>query len=299
MKRFLFGFALLFLPASLFAKDAKLRVGVTLHPYFSWTANVAGDAATVVPVVPGDLDPHSYQPRPRDLETLASLDAIVVNGLGHDDFIEPMLEAAGKKDIPRIRASTGVPTIPAQGAAGVQNSHTFIALTGASQQAQTIARELGRLDPAHASLYADNARAYGKRLRAMLAGALKKLDAVDTSVLRIATVHDGYAYLFRELGLTIAAVVQPRHGVEPSAKQLADTIERIRAANVNILFTEMDLERKYVDTIERETKCRILKLSHMAGGEYSAGRFERDMQTNLDTIVAGVTAAAPPRKKAA
>jgi zinc transport system substrate-binding protein len=271
-------------------------VGVTLHPYFSWTANVVGDAAVVVPAIPGGFDPHSYQPRPEDLRTLASLDAIVVNGLGHDDFVEPMLEAAGKKDIPRIRAGAGVPVIPARGTDGLPNSHTFIALTGASQGAQTIARELGRLDPAHASLYADNARAYGKRLRAMLADALKKLDSADASAVRIATVHDGYAYLLRELGLTIAAVVQPRHGVEPSAKQLADTIERIRAANVNVLFTEMDIERRYVDTIERETKCRILKLSHMAGGEYSAGRFERDMQANLDAIVAGVTAAAPPRK---
>jgi ABC-type Zn uptake system ZnuABC Zn-binding protein ZnuA len=61
----------------------------------------------------------------------------------------------------------------------------------------------------------------------------------------------------------------------------------------------MDIERRYVDTIERETKCRILKLSHMAGGEYSAGRFERDMQANLDAIVAGVTAAVPSRKRAA
>jgi zinc transport system substrate-binding protein len=93
-------------------------------------------------------------------------------------------------------------------------------------------------------------------------------------------------------------VVQPRHGVEPSAKQLADTIEKIRAANVNVLFTEMDLEKKSVEAIELETRCRIAKLRHIAGGEYSADRFERDMQANLDAIVAAVTAALPARRKA-
>ena len=276
------------------ARQRPLRIGVTLNPYYSWVANVGGAAVTVVPVVPSGADPHSYQPRPEDLAVLSSLDAVVVNGLGHDAFLEPMLRAAGRGDLKLLDPNRGVPLLP--GASGGANSHSFLSVLAASQQVQTLARELGGLDPADASLFEENARAYTKRLRHLLADALSRLEGLDLSAVRIATVHDGYAYLFSDLGLDVHAVVQPRHGLEPSAKQLADTIARIRAAHVNVLFTEMGLERRYVDAIEQETDCRVFRLTHMAGGDDSAERFERDTKANLDAIVAGVEAVGGRRR---
>ncbi len=275
------------------SRARPLRVGVTLNPYYSWIANVGGNAVTVVSVVPAGADPHSYQPRPEDLAALESLDAVVVNGLGHDAFLEPMLEAAGKNGLARLDPNRGVPLLP--GASGGANSHSFLSVLAASQQIQTLAKELSRLDPEDAALFEENARSYTKKLRRLLAEALARLDGLDLSAVRIATVHDGYAYLFSDLGLKVQAVVQPRHGLEPSAQQLADTIARIRAAHVNLLFTEMGLDRRYVDTIEKETGCRIFRLTHMAGGEVSKGRFLRDTQANLDAIVSGVAAVAGRR----
>ena len=270
-----------------------LRIGVTLNPYYSWVANVGGSAVTVVPVVPAGADPHSYQPRPEDLAALASLDAVVANGLGHDAFLEPMLKAAGVDGLARLDPNRGVPLLP--GASGGANSHSFLSVLAASQQIQTLAKELSRLDPEDASLFEENARAYTKKLRHLLAEALARLEGLDVSTVRIATVHDGYAYLFSDLGLTVQAVVQPRHGLEPSAQQLADTIARIRSARVNVLFTEMGLDRRYVEAIERGTGCRIFQLTHMAGGEDSKDRFERDTRSNLEAIVAGVAAVAGHR----
>jgi zinc transport system substrate-binding protein len=268
---------------------AVLRVGVTLHPYYSWVSNVGGSAVIVIPIVPPAADPHSFQPRPEDLAAVESLDAVVENGLGHDAFLEPMLKAAGNERVPRLRPNTNVPLLP--GASGGANSHSFLSITAASQQIQSLAKDLGRLDPAHADLYAENARAYVKRLRGLLGAALRRLEGKDLTRVRIATVHDGYGYLFSELGLRIDAVVQARHGVEPSARQLADTIERIKAAHVNLLFTELGLDRAYVDTIEKESGCRLRRLTHIAGGSYTPERFEKDMKANLDAIVDGVSAA--------
>ena len=276
----------------------KPRIGVTLHPYYSWVAAIAGDAVEIVPVIPEGADPHSYQPRPSDLERLESLDAVVVNGLGHDGFIEPMLKAAGKTDIPRLNPHEGMPLAPIHGeeeafAAGEEavavNPHTYISILGSVQQINTLARQLGALYPDHAEAFRANARRYARTLRAMLGDALAKIEALDASDTRIATVHDGYAYLFSELGLTIAAVIQPRHGIEPSARQLQDTIKQIEKQNVTILFGEADYKKKYVDIIYEETGCKIYRLSHISGGAYAKEKFETDMQTNLDTIVRALT----------
>ncbi|MDH4318384.1 MAG: zinc ABC transporter substrate-binding protein, partial [Desulfobulbaceae bacterium] len=165
------------------------------------------------------------------------------------------------------------------------NSHTYIAITGAIQQINLVAAQLGELCPENAILYKKNARAYAKRLRRILHTALNKIEQYDTTKLRIATVHDGYAYLMQELGLEIAAVIQPRHGIEPNPRQLQDTIKRIKTANVNILFTEIDYEKRYVDIIFQETGCRIYSLSHISNGKYSADKFELDIQRNIDDII--------------
>src|SRR4029450_13856191 len=73
-----------------------LKIGVTLHPYYSWTKNVVGDLPgyEVRSILPGEIDAGDYQPRPEDIKKLADLDAVVVNGIGHDDFIFPMIRAS-------------------------------------------------------------------------------------------------------------------------------------------------------------------------------------------------------------
>jgi len=274
----------------------KLTVGVTLHPYYSWVANIAGDTVEILPAIPAEVDPHSYQPRPQDLEKLGTMDAIVVNTLGHDAYVDNMLKAAGRESIQRIKPNSGIALIPsAHKSYSFQNSneekvsynsHTYVSLLGAVQQVNTIASDLARLVPEHARTYEENARNYNKKLRKILRAANQKLkQAEKADSLRIATVHDGYAYLFQELGIETDAVVQPRHGIEPSARQLADTIKRIKKAHVNVLFTEVDYQKKYVDTIYQETGCRLYSLSHISNGPYSADKFIRDMQNNVDVIV--------------
>lgn len=305
MKRLVLGLLtvlLLFPSNQVNAQEDKLNIGVTLHPYFSWVSNIVGDTADVTPIIPPESDPHVYQPRPEDLAGLNDIDIIVVNLLGHDSYITKMLKAAGCEDIPKINVNDGLSLIPvfhqkysfdgeeATVTESVSyNSHTYIAITGAIQQVNTIVRELSKRNPEHADLYKENAFAYARRLRRMLADALLKINNLDTEDLRIATVHDGYAYLFQELGLKTAAVVQPRHGIEPNARQLKDTIDRIKKAKANVLFTEVDYKKRYLDIIYEETGCRIYRLSHISRGPYRANKFEQDMQKNLDDIVKAMT----------
>jgi zinc transport system substrate-binding protein len=290
---FLLILPLFLLPSQALAKT--LNVGVTLHPYYSWVANIAGDTVNLTTVIPENSDPHSYQIRPKDLANLEKLDCIVVNNLGHDDYINAMLKAAGREDIRKIEPNKGIPLIADihkkfkfQKDKKTQvsyNSHTYVSILTAIQQINNIANDLALLSPENSTLYKRNARRYSKRLRAMLRRALKSIDVAKAETLTIATVHDGYAYMFQELGVTVDAVIQPRHGIEPSARQLADTIKRINRAKVNVLFTEVDYKKKYVDTIFQETGCQIFKMSHISYGAYTAEKFEQDMQANIDTLI--------------
>lgn len=276
----------------------RLRIGVTLHPYYSYVANIVGDRAEVVPLIPVGFNPHAYEPRGEDIKRLGSLDVVVLNGIGHDDFAERMIRASENPDVPVIEANRDVPLLAAVGqmaqsrgktiSGKVVNSHTFLSITGSITQVQTIARELGRLDPDNADFYSKNARAYAQRLRKIRASALSQIAEAPGASFRVATIHGAYDYLLREFGLEVTAVVEPAHGVEPSPAQLAKTIEQIRALDVKVIFSELNFPSAYVDTIRRETGVRLYPLSHIIYGAYTPEKFEVEMAENFATVVRAI-----------
>ena len=271
------------LPVSAYA---QLNIGVTLHPYYSFVANIVGDRADVAPLIDAGYNPHGYTPQAADIKRAFDLDVVVVNGIGHDEWAFEILRAAGREDdLPKIYANNAVALMPVSGKDQTVNAHTFISTTAAIAQIYEIAKELGALDPDNANFYRSNARSYATHLRRIKAEYMPAMAALDSSNFKAATMHGAYGYLMQEFGLQISAVVEPRHGVEPTARQLAETIEEIKATGVNVLFAEQYFASKLADTIENETGVKIFSLSHISDGEYSADHFEIDMRRNIEELL--------------
>lgn len=276
-----------------FKNGARMTVGITLHPYYSFVSNIVGDKADVVPLIGAGYNPHNYNPLPDDMKRAQTLDVLVVNGIGHDQWAFEIMEAAGGKDTPMIYANDGVSLIPVAGEADQSvNAHTFISTITAIQQVYEIARRLGELDPANAEEYKRNSRDYATRLRRLKAEYTAEIAKLDSSNFKAATMHGAYGYLMQEFGLQITAVIEPRHGVEPTARQLAQTIDDIKAAGVNVLFAEKFFAGKLADTIQKETGVAVFSFSHISDGEYKADLFEQEMRYNLDSLKAAIESTA-------
>jgi zinc transport system substrate-binding protein len=261
-----------------------LKIGVTLHPYYSWTRNVVGDLPgyEVRPILPGEIDAGDYQPRPDDIKKLMDLDAIVINGIGHDDFILPMLKASGNKKIVIIRPNETTPQIHAAHGSSV-NSHTFISFTNAIQQTYAIQRALAALRPQDAAALQKNAGDYARRLRLIKSKAALRL--AEAKVTRVVTVHDGYGYLLQEFGLEVAGVVQPAHGLTPSAAELRDMVKLLQREKIRVVFSEETFPAPMLKVLKDEGGVKVYIITHIASGEYTADKFEREMQRNVDTMI--------------
>jgi zinc transport system substrate-binding protein len=261
-----------------------LKIGVTLHPYYSWTKNVVGDLPgyEVRPILPGEIDAGDYQPRPEDIKKLVDLDAIVINGIGHDDFILAMLKASGNKKIVIIRPNETTPQIHAAHGTGV-NSHTFISFTNAIQQTYAIQRAIAALRPQDAAALQKNAGEYARRLRLIKSKAAQQL--AEAKITRVVTVHDGYGYLLQEFGLEVAGVVQPAHGLTPSAGELRDMVQLLRREHIRVVFSEETFPESMLKVLRDEAGVKVYIITHIASGAYTADTFEKEMQRNVDTMV--------------
>ena len=288
MKRLVLLLVLSLLGALVHANGARptvpaLKVGVTLHPYYSWTANVVvGTDVEVRAILPGEVDAGNYQPSTEDIAKLADLDAIVVNGVGHDDFIFDMIKASGNEDIAVIRPNDAVPLIRAANGGRV-NSHTFISFTNAIQQTYAIQKALAALRPELAATFQKNAADYAKRLRQQKARAAQEL--AGASVNRVVTVHDGYSYLMQEFGIEIAGVVEPAHGLVPSAQELEKMVDLIQREKIRVVFSEESFPEPLLAVLKERSSARVYVISHIASGAYTADKFEKEMQKNTDAMV--------------
>ena len=265
-----------------------LRIGVTLHPYYSWTANVVGNLPgyEVRALLPGDVDAGDYQPRPQDIMRLADLDVVIVNGIGHDDFIFPMLKASGNTRATVVRVNAETPMIRALRGNTV-NSHTFISFSNAIQQTYAIQRALARLRPQDAAALQQNAAEYARRLRGIKAKAASRL--ADAAITRVVTVHDGYGYLLQEFGLEVGGVVQPSHGLTPSAGELRDMVALLKREKVTVVFSEATFPEPLLRVLRDEAGVSVFIISHIASGPFTADKFEREMQQNAETMIRALT----------
>src|SRR5471030_895615 len=270
--------------AILAQQKPPLKIGVTVHPYYSWTKNVVGDLPgyEVRSILPGEIDAGDYQPRPDDIKKLVDLDAIVINGIGHDDFILPMLKASGNTHIVIIRVNDETPQIHSAHGTGV-NSHTFISFTNAIQQTYGIQRAIAKLRPQDAAALQQNAADYARRLRLIKSKAAQQLS--EAKITRVVTVHDGYGYLLQEFGLEVAGVVQPAHGLTPSAAELRDMVKLLQREKIRVVFTEETFPQQMLKVLKDEAGVKVYVITHIASGAYTADKFEKDMQRNVDTMI--------------
>jgi zinc transport system substrate-binding protein len=281
-------FLVLLAGSALHAQPAKpaapLRIGVTLHPYYSWAANVVGNLPgyEVRALLPGDIDAGDYQPRPQDIKRLADLDMLIINGIGHDDFIQPMLKASGNTRARVIRINAETPVIRAGRGTGV-NSHTFISFSNAIQQTYAIQRALAALRPQDGSALQANAAEYARRLRTIKAKAAAQL--ADAKITRVVTVHDGYGYLLQEFGLEVGGVVQPSHGLTPSAAELRDMVALLKREKISVVFSEATFPEPLLKVLREEAGVTVFIISHIASGPFTPDKFEREMQQNVDTMI--------------
>jgi zinc/manganese transport system substrate-binding protein len=93
------------------AQNDQLEVVTTILPISQFTLAVAGDRATVTPLIPTNMGPHGFQARPQDAQMLSNADVLVINGLEMEGFLDGLIENAGNPDLVMIDTSEGIATI--------------------------------------------------------------------------------------------------------------------------------------------------------------------------------------------
>ena len=96
--------------------------------------------------------------------------------------------------------------------------------------------------------------------------------------------HEAFPYFAQEFNLNIVAVVKRKPGSEPSAQELAQTIEIVRKSKVKALFIEPQYSSGAANTIARETGAAVYTLDPAVTGPNSPDAYLDIMKYNLASL---------------
>jgi zinc/manganese transport system substrate-binding protein len=275
-----------------------IRVTASTTHLSDLAVNVAGERATVSPILGPTADPHDYEPRPSDAEALLEADLILRSGGDLDLWLDDLVGGSGAS-APILDVIAELPPgdpAPA-GEPGETDPHWWQDPRAAADAVELIRDRLIAVDPAGAPEYEANASAYLSELRGLdrwIASCMRRVPAEQRKLI---TSHDSLSRYAERYGIEVVGAAVPALSTQaqPSAGETAALVDLIREQGVRSIFPEAgvsaDLERAIAEDAGAEVGGELW--ADALGPAGSDGvTYTQAMAANTATLADGFTGGA-------
>jgi len=253
---------------------------------------IAGDRLRVGVLIDQGVDPHLYDPTPRQVVRLARAKCLLTVGLPFEHALATKLSAEAA-DVTVVDLTEGLDLIEAtehdhdhahhdNEAEPEMDPHVWMSPRLAAAMARGICKAMSQTDPAHSE-------AFERNLEALLADLDRLHRQLEQTLapLRGRTLlvfHPAFGYFAREYGLIQRAV--ETGGKQPGPRHIKRLVDLARTEDVRVIFVQPQFSRRAAESIATQIGGAVVPVDPLSG----------DYITNLtqlaDTIQRAL--AAPP-----
>ena len=219
---------------------------------------VGGNHVDVYGILKPNVDAHDFEPSPGDIAKLTQAKVIIKNGVGLEEWFDPVIKNAESKAT-IVEAATGVTVRRGEGEPEAEGDpHIWQDPRNAKVMVHNIAVALAAADPAHRADYETNEAAYAAeldRLDAEIAGEIAGL-----ANKKVVTNHDAFHYYVDRYGLEFVGSIIPSFDsqAELSARDISKIVRVVKSAGVKAVFSENSLPPKTAEAIGRDAGVRVV-----------------------------------------
>ena len=245
------------------AGDGELTVVTTVAPLTSIAANVIGDRARIVGVVPEGTNSHTFDPPPKIAQVMERADVVFVNGLKLEDPTQALAQENKKDDA--VIVQLGDEVLPESDYLydfsfpkkdGKPNPHLWTDPNYAIAYAGVVRDTMVQRDPDGEETYRANHDAFVAKATALSDAVKADQASLPLARRQLLTYHDAYAYFAESYGWKIIGAVQPSSFDDPQPKEIARLVDQIRAQRVPVVFGSEVFPSKVLAQIAAETGAR-------------------------------------------
>ncbi len=291
--------------AALLPADAgaakKIRIVTTIPDLADITRQVTGDLADVTSIATGVEDVHAVPMKPSFAVVLNRADVVVLMGLEMEHaFLPALLEASRNPRIQRDQPAyidcsvyvrpLEVPTRLDRSLGDIHpmgNPHFNLDPGNGKNIVRAIVDGLSRNYPEHASTFKKNGEAYVAKLDEAIARWQR--EAAPLRGKKVVSYHPDLIYFAERFGMIQFGTIEIRPGIDPTPAHIADLIERMRQAKVDIVVRELHYPAGLASTVASSTGAKLVELPAMVRGTPEAKDYISLIDYNVRTLVKAVT----------
>ncbi|MGC9100321.1 MAG: metal ABC transporter substrate-binding protein [Caldisericum sp.] len=239
-------------------ESSKLKVAVTIYPFYDAVKSIGGDLVDVFVIVLPGSSPHTYVLTPQDLQNLENVSVIFENNFGLEEFLKSVISS--------LTARVVNVSEPLKNVVELHNGNPHLWLNPEYFviQSEVIKNTLVELDPIHKDVYEKNYENYKKAILNKASELRQKL--VNLPNRNVITFHDAFPYFAEYFGINILASIEPDPNKLPTPKQIIEIENLIKKYNVKVVFKEPQLSSDIYKSIVEDTHVKVLSLNPIGDG---------------------------------
>jgi ABC-type Zn uptake system ZnuABC Zn-binding protein ZnuA len=266
------------------SQEGQIKV-LTLSSFLADMAQqVAGDRLEVETLVPIGVDPHTFQPTPQDVTKIANSQVLIANGAGLEEWLGEIIDNAGGKRLV-IEAAQGLSGPPSRPG----DPHFWLDPNYGIHYVEQIRDGFIAVDPQGEAIYTQNAAQYIQELGELDAWIVEQVEMVPVEQRLLVTNHESFGYFADRYGFQIVGTIIPSSssGSSPSALQLVQLLEAIKATNSPAIFLESGTNPELAEQVAQEAGVELI-VDLLTHSVEPPGGYIDMLQYNTSAIVAAL-----------
>jgi len=290
------GFSLT-LPAS---AARKIRIVTSIPELAEFAREIGGDLVEAESLSTGVEDMHGVPMKPSFVPKLSRADLVVLLGLEAEHAFLPALIEASKNQKIQVDKPGYIDC-----SAHISPLEVPKSLSRSEGEIHPAGNPHYNLDPVLAktivenicaglvSNFPENEDAFKKGRDAYLAKLDQKIAewqelAKPLQGVKFISYHNHWPYFAKRYGLTYLGTIELRHGVEPTARHVAETIAMMKTEGCKIVVREPQFSDRVPNQIAGQVGAKVVKLAIMEGGVPEAKTYIDLIDYNLHALLGAI-----------
>lgn len=284
-------------------KTDKLNIVVTLYPEYDWINNILGNnpaGINVTLLLDKGVDLHSFQPSASDILKVTTSNLFVCTGGESGSWVDDITKTHEGLNVLKLMDSieNKLEEEMKEGMQGEEepetdndeveyDEHIWLSLRNAQAGCEVLLDAIKKLDPANASVYAENAKAYNEKLKALDGEYKKVCDSATTKTLLFADRFP-FLYMVKDYGLDYyAAFLGCSAESEASFETIAFLAGKVDELELRYVIALEGSNKKIAQTVVNSSKAKnaeILTMNSLQAAVSGKGDYLSIMTDNLNVL---------------
>lgn len=240
---------------------SRIQVVSSFYPLSYLVEKIGGDFVAVTTIVPSGVEPHDFEPSPRNFVDIGNANLFLYNGGGLESWAKKWNESATMRpgiviDMAQALKNEGAGLREQDGAV---DPHFWLDPVILKKEAMLVRDALSQADPAHKDLFLENSKQVIAELEEL--DRLYRAGLASCSIHDIIVLHEAFNYLGYQYGIGVISIEGISPDEEPSPKDLARIVNTAKEKNISHIFFETIASPKFSELIAREIRGNTLVLN--------------------------------------